>query len=525
MDWKQIMKELTAEDEKIALIELEIARLQAQVVDMKKSRNRLVPFCRLPSEILGRIFFKTQVPKHDPFVEEIQDASVIHSVEILEHEASFHDFGYDDEWERAISLCSHVYQVCLNTPELWAYVNLAWPASKIQRCMSLSKSHDLTVLWIPNQYQTRFTLDVAVAGACFQRASAANILMKHSSQNEVGPMIGIIRQSAPRLSTLHFDSDDPFLLPEHDGITVVDLIELYPNLTELYLGRVNLYHSISQPLIHLSRLHLSTVYTDHHLHSVIDILEKTPNLTELVLELVHLVREQHQDISPEDSLTLAHLRKLRVEGSYAFVHLFFMALSPHVPKLQELHVHLEQARLLHDLGTMPSDIFRKVATLWTSITSLPLTPAKLKWFPSVGFMSCLEIQTSNNAMLTLGLQVLYRDEDVPLYRHYGLRIDTFEVHRLHARQLSTSWTILLNPIVDLLVPRLSRLKFHMCTSGVPGLEDWIHQRLLDGCTIDKIVFKQCDSIVKSSQHEAGTWSDYEKLKKSGLIGEVEWIHV
>jgi hypothetical protein len=39
MDWKQIMKEVTVEDEKIALVELEIARLQAQVADMNLPEN------------------------------------------------------------------------------------------------------------------------------------------------------------------------------------------------------------------------------------------------------------------------------------------------------------------------------------------------------------------------------------------------------------------------------------------------------------------------------------------------------
>jgi hypothetical protein len=58
MDSKQKLNELTSADEKIALVELEIARLQLQVADMKKSRNRLIPFCRLPSEILGRIFLE-----------------------------------------------------------------------------------------------------------------------------------------------------------------------------------------------------------------------------------------------------------------------------------------------------------------------------------------------------------------------------------------------------------------------------------------------------------------------------------
>jgi hypothetical protein len=511
MDSKQKLNELTSADEKIALVELEIARLQLQVADMKKSRNRLIPFCRLPSEILGRIFLETQVPKHSLPSEESQNASL-------------YDFGYDDQWERAISICSHVYLVCLNTPELWAHVNLTWPTSKIQQCMSLSKGHNLTVLWIPKRRQTRQDLDVAVASACFQRASAANIMMKNSSRDHISPIIGVIRQLVPGLSTFHFDMGECDWPDEHNGITILDLLELYPNIVELHLGHVDLYRSISHPLLHLSRLYISNAFTDYNLHSVLDTLQKTPNLTELVLDIIPPDGEQHQDIAPRDSLTLAHLRKLRLEGSYSFVYLFLMALSPHISEMQELQVHLEQVRHGHDLDIMSSDIFRKVATLWTSISGLPLPPAKLAWFPNFNHISSLEIQTSKNAMPTLGLRVLYRNEDLPLHKHNGLKIDTIEVHHLSTDQLANPWTNLLDQIADVLAPRLTRLEFDMCTSGVPGLEHWIQQRKLEGCTIDKIMFKQCGSIVGSSQCEPTTLSQYENLKKSGLVEEVEWMH-
>jgi hypothetical protein len=201
-----------------------------------------------------------------------------------------------------------------------------------------------------------------------------------------------------------------------------------------------------------------------------------------------------------------------------------MALSPHISEMQELQVHLEQVRHGHDLDIMSSDIFRKVATLWTSISGLPLPPAKLAWFPNFNHISSLEIQTSKNAMPTLGLRVLYRNEDLPLHKHNGLKIDTIEVHHLSTDQLANPWTNLLDQIADVLAPRLTRLEFDMCTSGVPGLEHWIQQRKLEGCTIDKIMFKQCGSIVGSSQCEPTTLSQYENLKKSGLVEEVEWMH-
>jgi hypothetical protein len=523
------MKELTAEDEKIALVELEIARLQVQVADMKKSRNCLVPFYRLPSEILVRIILQTQVPKHvTPIAMECEDESLFYPGQIQHYKASFHDFGYDDEWERAISICSHVYRVCLNTPELRAHIDLSWPSSKIERHMSLSKSHQLTLVRIPMQYQGRLDLDldldldVAVASACFQRAAAADILMHHCSPGQVSPIIGIIKQSAPGLSIFHFDSGELDWLEDHDGISMLNLIESYPALTELSLSRVKLYHSISTPLVHLSRLHISDVRTDHHLHYVLDTLRKTPNLTELVLELVHPVREQYQDISPEDSLTLAHLRKLRLEGSCFFVHRFLMALSPHVPLLQEIHIYdkfPDSSEGQNSIET--SAVFQKATVLWKSISTLPLPPAKLIWRPESIKMSILEIEPLSTVLPVIELRILYRDEDLPLYKRHGLEIDSIQVKDLH---LTTPWTILFDPIVDVLAPHLTRLEFNTCALEVPKLEHWIQQRKLEGCTIDRIVFRQCGSTVGSSQHELRTLSEYEDLKKSGLVGEVEWIH-
>jgi hypothetical protein len=522
MDWKQTMKELTAEDEKIALVELEIARLQVQVADMRKSRNRLVPFCRLPSEILGRIFLQTQVPKHSTLSEGSQDAYIIQSEE--SQNASLHDFGYDDEWEKAISICSHVYRVCLNTPELWAHVDLAWPTPKIERHMSLSKTHQLAVLWIPERVQTSLGLDVAVGSACFQRASAANIMIKTGSTEQVSSIIRTIKQSAPGLSTFHFDMDGRYWPDEHNGTSVLDLIDLYPTLTELFLGHLTLLHSISKPLVHLSRLHISVVQTDYNLQSVLDTLRKTPNLTELVIDNISQQDDDHQDVPPEDGLTLEHLRKLRLEASYSFVHRFLMVLSPHMSEIQELHIHPAQGRQGHELGTMPSDIFGKVATLWTSISSLPLPPATLTWLPILNYMSSLEIQTPSNVIPTLGLRVSYRDEDVPLHKHHGLKIDTIEINHFHAYQFAEPWTNLLDPITDVLAPRLTCLAFQICTLADHRLEHWIQQRKSEGCIIDKVMFNQCGSIVESSHHDPSTLSEYEDLKKSGLVEEVEWMH-
>jgi hypothetical protein len=177
MAFKSPAEEVVTVKAKFTFIETEIVRLQAQVMTLKKTRNGLTPLCRLPVEILGRIFVQTQAPaQRKPFT--------------YGRDPKFHDFGCHQDWEIAISICSHVYRVCMTTPELWAYVDLSWPTSKIEVYTARACDLDLTLVWsttIDSDIVVRseaIDINATIAGACFQRARAADISFEHNNAVE-----------------------------------------------------------------------------------------------------------------------------------------------------------------------------------------------------------------------------------------------------------------------------------------------------------------------------------------------------
>jgi hypothetical protein len=522
MGVKSPAEEIATVDLRIAAIEMEIARLQAQVMTLKKTRNGLTPLCRLPVEILGWIFLQTQVVKPNVHKGKSRNASLYY-------------FGYDGEWEKAISICSYVYRVCSNLPELWAHIDLSWPSNKIERHMSLSQSHQLTLVWSPNDGRQhadwhRFDLDIGVASACFQRASAANILLKHSFPNEILHIIELIKQPAPRLSTLHFDSHyENDWQDEDDGTYISNFLMGYPAMTELSLHGFEFYHSVNTPLVLLSRLHIGTIFTEYNLHSVLDTLRGTPNLTELVIDnIISDNYVDYPDLNSEGYLTLHHLRKLQLGAGYVPVHCFLMALSPFVPHLKEMHIHPKCDDARRDKFLVPH-IFRKTLSIWSNTFTaslpllLPLPPARLIWYPNQDKGSFLEVRTPINVSPTLGLRLFRFNEDMSFYKHHDMQIDGIEVQGLQSSKLAKPWSVTLDHMIDQLAQSLclEHLTFQSCICGVPGLDAWIQRRVSEGGAIQRVMFIQCG--LPLGAEGPGTWADYEELKQSGSVAQVEWV--
>jgi hypothetical protein len=509
MESPSISDQITLADERIASLELEIARLQTRVTDMKKSRNSLTPFCRLPSEILGRIFLHTQVPTRP------------NQNQAIQHE-SLYDFGYNPAWEKAMSTCSHIYSICSTTPELWAYIHLSWSKSKIERYVSRLKDVNLTFLWggrvDEDKRDATNDLDVGLASACFRQASAAKLKILYHVRHEIERIINVINQSAPRLLSLHLDLDNNDV--EHLGL---HLLSQYPSLTELSFAHLGLRRSINAPLPLLSRLHINTLLIDYHLHPLLDTIKQTPNLTELVLEYIWSRNEQeHRDVAPRDGLNLVHLCKLELSGSYNAVHTLFMALSPRMPVLQNMQIHPLCPDADHITRRMSSDIFRKTMKIWSSISSRPLPPARMTWSLYRNVFSFLDICTAVNIFPALGLHTLFCDEEESRYNLYGLKFDRIEVEGVEFGQISVPWTTLLNQSSTQFAPRLKQLTFRECNHGVPGLKGWIRQKKLEGCMIEKVSFIHCRPCL--ANEEPITMGDFEKLKKSGLVRQVEWVN-
>jgi hypothetical protein len=514
MAFKSPAEEVVTVKAKFTFIETEIARLQAQVMTLKKTRNGLTPLCRLPVEILGRIFVQTQAPaQRKPFT--------------YGRDPKLHDFGCHQDWEIAISICSHVYRVCMTTPELWAYVDLSWPTSKIEVYTARACDLDLTLVWsttISSDIVVRseaIDINATIAGACFQRARAADISFEHNNAVERAIITQVQRQLAPRLSILHLEMND--YEDKKDQDMALQVLELYPTLIELSLRYVILLQPLDMRLSLLSRLHIVNMFTDPNLGYVIGFLRHTPCLTELLLEYIYA--SHHLDLQVDsvlkNSLTLAHLQKLWIGGDHFVVRNLLVALTPHTPLLQDILIQPDFSKPFSPECTSSSDIFSETVNIWRHISNSPLPPAQITWSSSIEDPSPLDdpshinICTPCDALHSFKFSTIFQDSDMSLYRQYGLKFDAIRISFMNPDDLTSSWTIILDQITRKYAPQTKKLSFLKCSDGVQNLDGWILNQKSQGQIIERVTFTRCE-------HDSPTHSDYKVLKEFGLVEHVEW---
>jgi hypothetical protein len=86
-------------------LDQEIAALERQLIDLKARRNLLVPFCRLPLEILVRMLYFAQVASPD-------DRNQIKTPWI----------DFNRRWTECTRVCRRLREIALETPSLWTFI-------------------------------------------------------------------------------------------------------------------------------------------------------------------------------------------------------------------------------------------------------------------------------------------------------------------------------------------------------------------------------------------------------------------
>jgi hypothetical protein len=490
-------------DKKIAAVELEIARLQAQVIDMKRTRNSLTPLCRLPSEILVDIILRTQAPELRKF-----DGG---------YNPLLYNFEHDQKWEKVTLTCSHIHHMCIVTPYLWTHIDLLWSNTKILRYIARSGVVNLTLYWDPAEYvMPRFPksreVDAFLTRRCFDRDCAAQISLTSNSEHERAVIMQAVEESAKHFKTLHID------LSNSDYWTWLNPLKIYPALVELSITRGSIHVPMTIHIPLLSRLHLHEVTLDNGLPPLIELLQHTPLLTEVLLcEVVsHKTYERITSLS-KHSLNLPALCRMVLIGCPFIIHGLLAALSP-LPLLQELLVDadFEYIDPLQDL--IYSSLFRQVVMRWGQISKSSLPPAKFVWTTGEEESRLLDIRTPRSVTPALTFRTIYCDNEMPLYRQCGLEFKTICVSQLSPDETSSPWTIMLNEIIDLCAPDIKELalEFSGCYEGVPGIQSWIRKQQSEGRRISRVTFTGTSSWVNDTQ------TDYESLEKSGLVQEVVW---
>jgi hypothetical protein len=512
---------IAAADVEITSLESQIARLQTQLVAMKKTRNSFTPLCQLPYEILGRILLQVQAPA-------LRKPISSHFDGLL------HDFEHDQDWEKGIMLtCSRVREVCIGTSLLWAHIDLSWPIHKIKEHLMRAGTVNLTLQWRPADRTTlqddvharkEIQLIKPIILACLHRACATYISLKYNIDKEAQTIMQILAgcTRAPKLTILHVDLDRKY------GQAVLQSPKLSSTLVQLSLWNFALDIPVTAHFPRLLRMHLQNVFMDQYPKRLIQLLQRAPNLTDLVLNEMH-VHSVYGDVFPlpEDTLTLRSLRSLVLIGNPLLVFGALTALAPlDHPLLQELVV---EAQFEHP--TRPSEsaipflLFQKTMAHWNAI-SRSLLSVKIVWKPCEDEQSLfLDICTPPlHVSPTLTLRTLYCDDEasLDLYRHHGIELRTIEVAWLRPDTTTAPWTTLLDERLRSCASDLKKFQltiiFCGCMEGVPGLQSWIQSQQSEGLSIQKVVF-----VDSSRSSSLATWSDYVALKESGLVQEVEFI--
>jgi hypothetical protein len=541
-------------EKEFSVLEVECLRLQAQLFVVKKGRNRCAPLCRIPDELLSRILAHTQV-------------SPMHHSDTAYHTRLF-NFFFNARWQEVGLVCSHIYEVSISSPELWTYISVDWPTSQISTYLSRSGNFSLVLNWLPRR-DALWDEILALGGSRFTRSHAVSVtngsiygrvtqgieqaIHMHGPSHE--------NQSNSHVSILHVSHGDHFT----DWLHV---LSLYPALVEMSITRASMkahaHTNAHAPVLTtilpptpnfplLSRLHLDRMIGYHSLQPLFELLHSTPCLTELVISEFITDCAPHPDVHEERKVELPLLRSLvLVSLRPEIICCFIVALSLHLPLLEELVVEGALRPHGHLWPSEFRDVFPVVIALWNNVASARTTTAsggttdteacaslslvgQYIWNPSSGNgdknILWLEVQHRDPAPgLKFRLRTLY-DVDhhhEELFQAHNIDFDTLQINGLMPGSRgwrSTPWTARLDEILERIRAGrgmdqehgIMRLRFIKCLVEVPGLEDWVRvQASRNIRVVNTIEFVGCGD-------DGPTMADYEALRDSRVVENVKWI--
>jgi hypothetical protein len=472
-----------------------------QLIAGKKKRNRLVPLLALPNEILGRILLNTQT---SPSSQTRNTARY-----------TLWDFAYNDDWEKVILTCTHIYEISLSTPELWAQIDFAWAQHRVNKYLSHAGAVELTIQWGTTAiFGRRDKMELTSACTSLMRSRAAKLSPGGMKSDDVAAISRIQIPAHPRLLVLHLDlhlDDEAFL----------ETLKLFTGLVELSVTNTTLNRSLDISFPFLMRLHLHNIFTDSVCTPVIRLLQRTPRLKEFLMESISYLGSENvgADLNlARHNLELPDLRRVVLVTRPRIIYNFLRILSPHMSRVQDIIIETVVP------AVNPAADFRLVAQLveeitarWKEISTLPMPPACLVW-DTISNWFRLSIHTAQEDTPHLGIDISFSDDLNWLSQQRNLNIDSIQITGLHPDHfLPRAWTTYLAKKISKHTPvdsRLKKLSLKKCHHGVPGLGNWIRTQRMYGHTIQQVSFEDCEHGL--------TWKDYEELKDSNIVSVVEW---
>ena len=278
-----------------------ILALDAQIIQLKRTRNSLLNITRIPPEILGHIFrFNT-------------DAGHRHFADVPKGSYNF------------LLVCHHWFQVALRTPGLWT----SWGNSlKDWKRLYFRSGISALDLILDGWSNRGGVFDEAMRDVLMDRA-AHNVIRKlHLRSNDMELLTTIISSLIPEGEEVRPSSIESIVL---GNVDVSDLFTRYrfPKLRNLYLlqgFRISSWDHLKSTTTALIHLSLSDIDTSSSpspsavptTSQILSLLASNPNLRSLALDVLPI--NDDSGYSPKLQVPLRHLGWISLTGP--FHHLF-----------------------------------------------------------------------------------------------------------------------------------------------------------------------------------------------------------
>jgi hypothetical protein len=318
-----------------------------QCVAAPRGPNHRSILCRIPVAILIRIL---------KFVQLAPDG---HSR--AKNESAYYSWNAPrNGWTRMLQVCKHVYEVAVQTPELWSTIDCAWSTSRISH---LRKRSGDTPLTLRAPISTRNPSVHRVLSESIHHAHAAFITLQADSS--INPINPLLNSRLPKLRCLEYsDRLRSF------AVTRQFLGGVAASLSKLVLNQVKIVDAPEFPT--LQSLTISRTTMDPHFIGLRRLLGQARGLQELHIDFVQrapAVEFQHRGRPPTTKIVLPFLRLLRIEDELqSMVEALRILPDPSLQFIVDLSSASTRSRLDQASQPLHVQLLTRLRTFWRRVT-------------------------------------------------------------------------------------------------------------------------------------------------------------